>query len=61
MLPRAIFFSFFWAFIVAFQASVVGAENECQPVKIKKIKVEGFLSKKFRKESKKIIKEFRES
>ena len=34
------------------------AETECQPVEKKKIKVEGYISKKFRKERKKIAKEF---
>ena len=41
-------------------ASEAEAEAECQPVAKKKVKVEGFISKKFRKEQKKIIKEFSE-
>ena len=36
------------------------AETECQLVEKKKIKVEGYISKKFRKERKKITKEFAE-
>ena len=38
----------------------IQAETECQLVEKKKIKVEGYISKKFRKERKKITKEFAE-
>ena len=42
--------------------SPVGAEEKapCEPVEKKKVKVEGYISKNFRKDKKKIIKEFME-
>ena len=45
-------------FLFTFQADVTEAEIECQLVEKKKVKVEGFISKKFKKERKKISKEF---
>ena len=48
----------FWIFLFALQTSMAEAEAECQPVEVKKVKVEGFISKKFRKDRKKIAKEF---
>ena len=48
----------FWIFLFAFQTSMAEAEAKCQPVEVKKVKVEGFISKKFRKDRKKIAKEF---
>ena len=50
----------FGVFLFTFQVSAAEAKAECQPVEKKKVKVEGFISKKFRKDRKKIAKEFSE-
>ena len=50
----------FCVFIFYFQTSVVAAKVECKSVEEKKVKVEGFISKKFKKARKKIAKEFSE-
>jgi hypothetical protein len=41
-------------------ASPVFAEKKCEPVDKKRIKIEGFISKSFRKQRKKVFKEFGE-
>ena len=43
-----------------FLCSLVGAEEKCQPLNKKRIKIEGYIAKKFRKKRKAIIKEFTE-
>lgn len=48
----------FWVFLLTLHASAAETEAECQPLEKKKVKVEGFISKKFRKERKKIAEEF---
>ena len=60
MFQRVVIFSVFWFFVLTFHPAVAEEEVECQPVEGKKIKVEGFISKKFKKERKKIAKEFSE-
>ncbi|MDP7556637.1 MAG: hypothetical protein QF687_01990 [Nitrospinaceae bacterium] len=47
-------------FLFTLPASAEEKKAECQPVEIKNVKVEGFISKKFRKQRKKIKKEFSE-
>ena len=46
-----------WAFL---SASPVFAEKECEPVDKKRIKIEGYISKSFRKQKKQVFKEFAE-
>ena len=58
MFQRAIILLIFWVFLFNIQTSAVEAKAECQPVEKKKVKVEGFISKQFRKDRKKIAKEF---
>ena len=60
MFQRVTILVIFWVFLFNIQASVVEAGAECQLVEKKKVKVEGFISKKFRKDRKKIAKEFSE-
>ena len=58
MFWRVIIFIVFWVFLFTLQAGAGEAEVKCQLVEKKKVKVEGFISKKFRKERKKIAEEF---
>ena len=58
MFKSLIFFVVLGVFSFPLASTTLEAETECQPVEKKKIKVEGFISKKFRKERKKIAKEF---
>ena len=41
-------------------ASAVFAEEKCEPVDKKRIKIEGFISKSYRKQRKQVFKEFGE-
>tara|TARA_Y100000588_G_scaffold122881_1_gene134630 strand:+ start:2391 stop:2978 length:588 start_codon:yes stop_codon:yes gene_type:complete len=43
-----------------FLCNSAGAKEKCQPLNKKRIKIEGYISKKFRKKRKEIIKEFTE-
>ena len=47
-------------FLLPFQLSSAGEAIKCQSLEKKKVKVEGFISKKFRKSKKKIAREFSE-
>ena len=58
MFQKIIIFVVLGMFLSTLRVSLAEAEVECEPIEQKKIKVEGFISKKFRKERKKIIKEF---
>ena len=58
MLKRVIFYMGLGILAFFLKPMVTQAETECQTVKKKKVKVEGYISKKFRKERKKIAKEF---
>jgi len=58
MFQRVTIFAVFGIFLSILQADATEAEAECQRLENKKVKVEGFISKKFRKERKKIAKEF---
>ena len=58
MFKSLIFYVFLGVLSFPLASIALEAETECQPVEKKKIKVEGFISKKFRKERKKIAKEF---
>lgn len=60
MLRRIIILVVFGVFLFTPQAGVAETEDDCQLIKKKKVKVEGFISKKFRKEWKKIAEEFSE-
>ena len=60
MFQRTTALIIFCVFIFYFQTSVVAAKVECKSVEEKKVKVEGFISKKFKKARKKIAKEFSE-
>ena len=54
---RIIFVLIIWAFL---SASPVFAEKECESVDKKRIKIEGYISKSFRKQRKQVFKEFGE-
>ena len=58
MFKKIIFYVGLGILAFFFKPMVTQAETECQTVKKKKVKVEGYISKKFRKERKKIAKEF---
>jgi len=60
MLKRVIFYIALGIFSFFFEPGVSEAKSKCQLVEKKKVKVEGFISKKFRKDKKKIAKEFAE-
>ena len=60
MIKRMIFCMVFWVSLFGLEPVATQAETECQLVEKKKIKVEGYISKKFRKERKRITKEFAE-
>ena len=60
MVKRMIFCMVFGVSLFGLEPVATQAETECQLVEKKKIKVEGYISKKFRKERKKITKEFAE-
>lgn len=60
MFQKVTILAILWVFLFTFQVSAAEAKAECQPVEKKKVKVEGFISKKFRKDRKKIAKEFSE-
>ena len=53
-----LFFMVLGMFSFVFEPMLVYAATECQKVQKKKVKVEGYISKKFRKDKKKIAKEF---
>lgn len=58
MFKKIIFYIVFGIFSLTLKPLVTEANTECQSLDKKKIKVEGYISKKFRKERKKIIREF---
>ena len=58
MFQKVPIFVIFWVFLFIFKVSAAETETACQTVEKKKVKVEGFISKKFRKERKAIAKEF---
>jgi len=58
MFKRVIFYIGLGILAFFLKPMVTQAETECQTVKKKKVKVEGYISKKLRKERKKIAKEF---
>ena len=60
MFQKVTILAILWVFLFTFQVSAAEAKAECLPVEKKKVKVEGFISKKFRKDRKKIAKEFSE-
>ena len=60
MFQKMVIYTVLGMFLFALQPDVAKAKVECQLVEKKKVKVEGFISKKFRKERKKIAKEFAE-
>ena len=60
MFQKVTILAILWVFLFTFQVSAAEAKAECQPVEKKKVKVEGFISKEFRKDRKKIAKEFAE-
>ena len=47
-------------FLVVPPIGIAASASECKPVEKKKVKVEGFISKEFKKDRKKIFKEFAE-
>ena len=60
MLHRILVLAVFITFLFDLKVSATELAGKCQPVEKKKVKVEGFISKKFKKERKKIAKEFSE-
>ena len=60
MFKRITIYTVLSVFPFILQLDTPEAQVECQLVEKKKVKVEGFISKKFRKEQKKIAKEFTE-
>ena len=58
MIQKVIILMVFFGFLIVCQVSTANTKTDCQPVEKKNIKVEGFISKKFRKDQKKISKEF---
>ena len=58
MVKRMLFCIVFGVSSFVLEPVATQAETECQPVEKKKIKVEGYISKKFRKERKNIVREF---
>ena len=58
MFERIIFYMVLGVFSFALEPLAIEAKTECQLLEKKKIKVEGYIAKKFRKERKKIAKEF---
>ena len=60
MFQKMVIYTVLGMFLFTLPPDVAKAKVECQLVEKKKVKVEGFISKKFRKERKKIAKEFAE-
>ena len=60
MIQRVIISATLAIFLVTPPIGITAFASECKPVEKKKVKVEGFISKKFKKDRKKIFKEFTE-
>ena len=60
MVQRAMISAILAIFLVTPPIGIAASTSECKPVEKKKVKVEGFISKKFKKDRKKIFKEFAE-
>ncbi|MBT5969147.1 MAG: hypothetical protein HN646_02325 [Nitrospina sp.] len=58
MFANVIFYMVLGTFSFALEPMVTQAETKCPSLETKKIKVEGYISKKFKKDRKKIAKEF---
>ena len=60
MVQRAMISAILTIFLVTPPIGIAASASECKPVEKKKVKVEGFISKEFKKDRKKIFKEFAE-
>ena len=60
MVQRAMISAILVIFLVTPPIGIAASASECKPVEKKKVKVEGFISKEFKKDRKKIFKEFAE-
>ena len=60
MVQRAMISAILAIFLVTPSIGIAASASECKPVEKKKVKVEGFISKEFKKDRKKIFKEFAE-
>lgn len=60
MFQRAMISAILAISLVTLPAGAAASDFKCQPVEKKKVKVEGFISKKFKKDRKRIFKEFAE-
>tara|TARA_Y100000310_G_scaffold40420_1_gene37961 strand:- start:2 stop:577 length:576 start_codon:yes stop_codon:yes gene_type:complete len=60
MVQRAMISAILAIFLVTPPIGIAASASECKPVEKKKVKVEGFISKEFKKDRKKIFKEFAE-
>ena len=60
MFQSVIIYFFLGVFLIILKPVTIQAETSCQTLDKKKIKVEGYFSKKFRKEKREIAKEFAE-
>ena len=60
MFQQAMISAILAIFLVTLPAGAVASDSSCLPVEKKKVKVEGFISKKFKKDRKRIFKEFAE-